>query len=71
MPAHARLHGAERHMRESSRRPPATQDEWDKARFETRRALDAHFAKFGGIDAIEPEVERQDEVRRAAQAAKG
>ncbi len=49
--------------------PPAPQDEWDEARFATRRALDAHFDALGGIDAVDLQLEQEDEARRAAQAA--
>ncbi len=51
--------------------PPMTDEEWQKAKVDVRRALDRRFAELGGKHVVEFELERQKEARRAAQAAKG
>jgi hypothetical protein len=45
--------------------PPMTEEEWDLARLEWRRALDAMIESYGGRDAFEAAAEEQARSRRS------
>jgi hypothetical protein len=50
--------------------PPMTREEWDEVRPKIRKALDEHFERLGGIDAVEARLEAERTAREAKQGTK-